>query len=214
MSSEQGSPTRAILYAFLANFGIAVTKTVRGRVHELRQHARRGDPLVRGLREPGAAVLRLKQAARPPTPEHPLGFGKLLLGFVVALMLFSIGGLFSIYEGWHKLHAPEPLHKAWVALGVLGMSILLETASLARLPARNRRLRGDRGFAYWLRNTQCRTRRRTRRGRRRLPPRARIRVRVAGRAHGRHALGRDRLDRDRRGADRRRRSWPAASAGC
>ena len=49
----------------------------------------------------------------------------------MALLLFSIGGLFSIYEGWHKLHEPEPLSKLWIALTVLGVAIVLETGSLA-----------------------------------------------------------------------------------
>ena len=52
-------------------------------------------------------------------------------------MLFSMGGLFSIYEGWHKLHAPEQLNQAWVALLVLGVSIVLEIVIDARLPARD-----------------------------------------------------------------------------
>jgi divalent metal cation (Fe/Co/Zn/Cd) transporter len=59
------------------------------------------------LRQPGAALHRLKQAQRPPDGTHPLGYGRLsyFWSFLVAILLFSLGGLFSIYEGWHKLHA-------------------------------------------------------------------------------------------------------------
>jgi divalent metal cation (Fe/Co/Zn/Cd) transporter len=52
--------------------------------------------------------LALKQAQKPPDAKHPLGYGKVTYfwSFIVALLLFSMGGLFSMYEGWHKLHAP------------------------------------------------------------------------------------------------------------
>ena len=53
--------------------------------------------------------LGLRQAQKPPDAKHPLGYGKVTYfwSFIVALLLFSMGGLFSIYEGWHKLHAPR-----------------------------------------------------------------------------------------------------------
>ena len=78
----------------------------------------------------------LKQATKPPTTEHPLGFGKVTYfwSFVVALMLFSMGGLFSIYEGWHKLREPGAANQAWIALVVLGIAIVLETPEPVGLP--------------------------------------------------------------------------------
>ena len=156
MSSESGSSTRAILYAFLANFGIAVTKTFAA------AWTNSGSMLAEAIHSYADCTNQvllffgLRQAARPPTPEHPLGFGKAsyFWSFVVALLLFSIGGLFSIYEGWHKLHAPEPLHQPWIALSVLGISVLLETASLVGCLREISRLRGERGFAYWLQHTR------------------------------------------------------------
>ncbi|MFO1406239.1 MAG: cation diffusion facilitator family transporter [Steroidobacteraceae bacterium] len=156
MSSEHGSSTRAILYAFLANFGIAVTKTFAA------VYTNSGSMLAEAIHSYADCTnqvllfVGLRQARRPPTPEHPLGFGKAsyFWSFVVALLLFSIGGLFSIYEGWHKLHAPEPLHKTWIALGVLGVAILLETASLVGCLREIARLRGSQEFTYWLRHTR------------------------------------------------------------
>ena len=156
MSSEQGSSARAILYAFLANFGIAVTKTAAA------VYTNSGSMLAEAIHSYADCTnqvllfLGLKQAAKPATPEHPLGFGKAgyFWSFIVALLLFSIGGLFSIYEGWHKLNAPEPLHKAWIALGVLGVAILLETASLLGCLREIARLRGDQSFKDWLRHTR------------------------------------------------------------
>lgn len=156
MSSEHGSSARAILYAFLANFGIAVTKTAAA------VYTNSGSMLAEAIHSYADCTnqvllfVGLKQAAKPATPEHPLGFGKAgyFWSFIVALLLFSIGGLFSIYEGWHKLHAPEPLHKAWIALGVLGIAILLETASLLGCLREIARLRGQQSFTDWLRHTR------------------------------------------------------------
>ena len=87
---------------------------------------------------------------------HPLGHGRLTYfwSFIVALLLFSAGGLFSIYEGWHKLHAPEALHQVWVALVVLGVSIVLETASLIGCLREIAKIRRGRSLAQWVRKTR------------------------------------------------------------
>lgn len=156
MSSEHASPAKAILYAFLANFGIAITKSAAA------AYTNSGSMLAEAIHSYADCAnqvllfLGLKQAAKPPTPEHPLGFGKesYFWSFVVALLLFSIGGLFSIYEGWHKLHHPEALNRAWVALSVLGVAILLETASLVGCLREISKLRGGRPFVDWLRHTR------------------------------------------------------------
>ncbi len=74
--------------------------------------------------------------------------------FIVALLLFSMGGLFSIYEGWHKLHEPEPLNRAWVALTVLGIAIVLETLSLLGCLNEIRKIRRGRPFLDWLKHTR------------------------------------------------------------
>jgi divalent metal cation (Fe/Co/Zn/Cd) transporter len=73
---------------------------------------------------------------------------------VVALLLFSMGGLFSIYEGWHKLSAHEELNKAWVAMLVLGVSIVLELGSLIGCLREIRKLRKGRTMRQWLRQTR------------------------------------------------------------
>ena len=98
----------------------------------------------------------LRQSVKPPDADHPLGYGKVsyFWSFVVALLLFSMGGLFSIYEGWHKLNHPEPLNQAWVALIVLGLSIGLETASTVGCLREIRKLRGDRGLLEWIKRTR------------------------------------------------------------
>ena len=73
-------------------------------------------------------LLGVRQSAKPPDESHPLGYGRDLYfwSFVVALLLFSGGGVFSIYEGIHKLLTPEPVEHVPLALGILTFSMFLE----------------------------------------------------------------------------------------
>jgi cation diffusion facilitator family transporter len=154
--SDHGSSLKAIFYAFLANLGIALAKLGAA----LYTHS--GSMLAEAIHsfaDCGNQVLLfigLKQAQKPPDAKHPLGYGRVTYfwSFVVALLLFSMGGLFSINEGWHKLHTGEPLNKAWVALLVLGVSVFLEFGSLMGCLREIKKLRGERSLAYWVRNTR------------------------------------------------------------
>ncbi len=154
--SEHGSSAKAILYAFLANLFIALTKTGAA----IYTHS--GSMLAEAIHsyaDTGNQVLLfigLKQAQRPADASHPLGYGKLsyFWSFIVAVLLFTMGGLFSIYEGWHKLHEPEPLNQEWLALVVLGVSIVLEMGSLLGCLREIAKLRGDQEFRYWLIRTR------------------------------------------------------------
>src|SRR5262245_2608198 len=154
--AEHGSSVKAILYAFLANLFIAITKSAAA------AYTHSGSMMAEAIHsyaDCGNQVLLyfgLKQAQRPPDALHPLGHGRLTYfwSFIVALLLFSAGGLFSIYEGWHKLHAPEALHQVWVALLVLGISIVLETGSLVGCLREITKLRGERTLTYWLKHTR------------------------------------------------------------
>jgi len=73
-------------------------------------------------------LLGIKQSARPPDDKHPLGYGRAMYfySFVVAMLLFSGGGVFSIYEGIHKMEHPEPVGDVRLALGILAFSLVLE----------------------------------------------------------------------------------------
>jgi cation diffusion facilitator family transporter len=156
MSSDHGSSAKAILYAFFANLGIAITKTGAA------LYTNSGSMVAEAIHSYADCAnqvllfLGLKQSEQAPTTEHPLGFGKLTYfwSFVVALLLFSMGGLFSIYEGWHKLHAPEPLNQLWIALVVLGVAIVLESASLTGCLNEIRKARRGRPFRDWLKHTR------------------------------------------------------------
>jgi cation diffusion facilitator family transporter len=154
--SDHGSSAKAILYAFVANLGIALAKLGAS------IYTNSGSMLAEAIHsfaDCGNQVLLfigLKQAQKPPDARHPLGYGKIsyFWSFVVALLLFSMGGLFSMYEGWHKLSAHEPLNKPWVALVVLGVSILLELVSLFGCLREIAKLRKGKSLWRWLKVTR------------------------------------------------------------
>src|SRR5215218_4122241 len=110
-----GDSTRAILFALGANLAIACAKGVAA--YFTGSSAMLAET-VHSLADCGNQLLLLfgmRQARRPATPDYPLGYGKEIYfwSFLVALMLFSVGGMFSLYEGWHKLHDPQPLKQWW-----------------------------------------------------------------------------------------------------
>jgi len=156
VSGSHNSTARAILYAFLANFGIAIAKswaawlTGSGSMlaEAIHSYADTGNQVL--------LYLGLKQSQRPPDSEHPLGYGMLsyFWSFIVALILFSLGGLFSIYEGVHKLNNPEELSQLWVAILVLVLAIFLEGASLLGCLREIKHIRGERPFREWLTHTR------------------------------------------------------------
>jgi cation diffusion facilitator family transporter len=154
--SDQSSSARAILYAFIANLGIALAKLAAA------LYTKSGSMLAESIHsfaDCGNQVLLyvgLTQSQRPADAQHPLGYGKLsyFWRFIVALLLFSMGGVFSIYEGWHKLHVHEPLNKPWIALLVLGGSILLESGSLAGCLREINKLRRGKSLRQWLVTTR------------------------------------------------------------
>ncbi len=101
-------------------------------------------------------LVGLKQAKKPPTPDYPLGFGKSIYfwSFIVALIMFSMGGLFSIYEGVHKLHSPEPLSSPWIAVGVLLFAIVAESVSLWGCLREINKVREHRNLIRWFRESR------------------------------------------------------------
>ena len=156
VGTSHDSTVRAILYAFIANFGIAIAKTWAALItgsgsmlaEAIHSYADTGNQVL--------LYLGLKQSQRPPDNEHPLGYGKLsyFWSFIVAILLFSMGGLFSIYEGYHKLLHPEPLSQVWIAIVVLVFAMLLEGGSLFGALREIGKVRGDRPFREWLKHTR------------------------------------------------------------
>ena len=151
-----GDSVRAILFALGANFAIAVAKGVAAfitgsgamlaeTVHSL---ADCGNQLL--------LLLGLRQARRPPSPEYPLGYGRAIYfwSFLVAVMLFSVGGMFSVYEGVHKLRHPEPLQQWWWAVGVLVFAIAAEAVSMRACLQEVEKARGSRTLWQWFRESR------------------------------------------------------------
>ena len=101
-------------------------------------------------------LLGVKQSGKAPTASHPLGYGRALYfwSFMVALFLFLGGGVFSIYEGLHKIEHPEPVELVWVGLGILLFSLALEGwATLSNIKEMNIRRAGT-PFLKYLRQTK------------------------------------------------------------
>jgi cation diffusion facilitator family transporter len=123
-----GGSNKAIVAALLANLGIAVTKFVAflltGSTSMLAES-------VHSLADTGNQALLIlgsRRAAREPTPAHPFGHGRerYFWAFMVAVILFSLGSLFAIYEAIHKIQHPEPIESPAIALGTLLIGIALE----------------------------------------------------------------------------------------
>ncbi len=101
-------------------------------------------------------LVGVRQARRPPDKKHPLGYGRSVYfwSFMVAMLLFSVGGMFSIYEGVHKYSEPEPVHNIMWGVGVLIFSICLEGyAAYSNVVEMNKR-RGSLGFFKYLKETK------------------------------------------------------------
>src|SRR3954462_5446276 len=154
MSTEGG--TRAVVAALLANTGIAVTKFI---AFALTQSSSMLAEAIHSVADSGNQLLLLlggRRAKRDATPEHPFGFGRerYIYGFIVAIVLFSVGGLFALYEAyhkWHEVHSGEAhLDTGWVRfvpLVVLVVAIVLEGFSFRTAIRETDKLRGR--SSYW-----------------------------------------------------------------
>jgi cation diffusion facilitator family transporter len=148
--------TRAIFFALGANAGIAVTKFAAAAYTGSGAMLAEAIHSVADTANQLLLLLGLKRAGVAASVEHPLGYHRVtyFYGMMVALLLFLVGGLFSIYEGWHRLHAGEPLHNPAVALGVLGIAIVLESISLWGAMREIRKVQAGRSFLRWFRETR------------------------------------------------------------
>lgn len=130
MSASGGS--KAIIAAFLANMGIAIAKFI---AWFLSGSASMLAEAIHSVADSGNQLLLLlggRKARKQADAEHPFGYGRerYVYAFVVAIILFSVGGLFSIYEGFDKLTHPHELENAWIPISVLIIAIVLESFSL------------------------------------------------------------------------------------
>ena len=153
---SQANSLKAVLLALGANFAIFLSKLVAA---ALTGSGAMMAEAIHSLADCGNQLLLLlgmRQARKPPSDEYPLGWGRALYfwSFVVALLLFAVGGLFSIYEGVHKLARPEPLRWPWLALGVLLFGIVMESISMRGCLQEVNRARGEQSLWRWFRETR------------------------------------------------------------
>jgi cation diffusion facilitator family transporter len=153
---QEGS-RRAVLTALLANLGIAVAKfgafAVTGATALLAE-------AIHSVADSGNEFLLAvggRRAQREPTAEHPFGFGRerYFFAFVVALVLFSLGSLFAIYEGVSKLAHPHQVESAGVGFAVLAVAFVLESVSLRTAARAANEVRGDAGWWQFIRTTKA-----------------------------------------------------------
>ncbi|MEO5833253.1 MAG: cation diffusion facilitator family transporter [Nakamurella sp.] len=155
MSTSGG--TKAIIAALIANLGIAVMKFVAflfsGSSSMLGES-------IHSLADSGNQVLLLvggKRSKRAPTPEHPFGYGRerFVYAFLVSIILFSLGGLFSLYEGIHKVQNPEPLTVPWLPIAVLIGAIILESYSFRTAIKEANLVRHGLGWVEFIRRAKA-----------------------------------------------------------
>jgi len=156
MSVEGG--TKAIVAALLANTGIAITKFVAfvltgssamlaESVHSLADSGNQGLLLLGG-----------KRSRREATPQHPFGYGRerYVYAFIVSIVLFTVGGLFALYEAWHKFQDPEPITEwRWVPIVVLVIAIALEGFSFRTAIVESNHVRGKRSWTSFIRTAKA-----------------------------------------------------------
>jgi cation diffusion facilitator family transporter len=153
---SHNSSVKSIVFALLANLGIAITKTVAAIITGSGAMLAESIHSFADCGNQGLLFLGLKDAKKAPTADHPLGYGKAIYfwSFIVALILFSMGGLFSIYEGVHKLHSEAELSNPVVAIVVLSLSILLEGASLLGCIGQVNKIRKNESLWRWVLNSR------------------------------------------------------------
>lgn len=154
MSTEGSS--RAIVAALLANVGIAATKFVAAAISGSASMLAEG---IHSVADSGNQVLLLvggRRSRKEATDTHPFGYGRqrYIYAFIVSIVLFSVGGLFSLYEGISKLNEPHELEAAWLPLTVLGVSIILESFSLRTALKESKIQRGSQSLVQFIRHAK------------------------------------------------------------
>lgn len=155
MSASGGS--KAIIAALVANLGIAVTKFAAWLFSGSASMLAEG---VHSLADSGNQLLLLlggKRARKAADAEHPFGYGRAryLYAFIVSIILFTVGGMFSVYEGVDKLQNPHELENVWLPIVVLLIAIALEGNSLRTAVKESKPLKGDRSWFQFIRTAKA-----------------------------------------------------------
>ena len=152
-----GESGAAILAAFLANVGIAIAKFVGFVITGSSALLAEAVHSVADAGNQGLLALGGKRAQRAPTTLHPFGYGRAryFWAFIVAVVLFSLGGLFSLYEGYHKVTDPHEVTSPAVAFGILGVAIVFEAYALRTAMKHARPLLRGRSWVQYIRTSRA-----------------------------------------------------------
>ena len=164
--STEGS-TKAVVAALLANTGIAVTKFLAFLLTGASSMLAEGIHSVADAGNQCLLLLGGRQARRRPTAEHPFGYGRerYIYAFLVSIVLFSVGGLFALYEAYHKGHELHVTHGhpedslldsrwAWVPIVVLLAAIVMESFSLRTAMRETAQVKGDATYLEFIRRAK------------------------------------------------------------
>jgi cation diffusion facilitator family transporter len=164
--STEGS-TKAVVAALLANTGIAVTKFLAFLLTGASSMLAEGIHSVADAGNQCLLLLGGRQARRRPTAEHPFGYGRerYIYAFLVSIVLFSVGGLFALYEAYHKGHELHVTHGhpedslldsrwAWVPIVVLLAAIVMESFSLRTAMRETAQVKGDATYLEFVRRAK------------------------------------------------------------
>ncbi|MCC8248785.1 cation diffusion facilitator family transporter [Saccharothrix luteola] len=151
-----GGGTKAIIAALVANAGIAVAKFVGFLITGSSSMLAESVHSVADTSNQGLLLLGQKTARRKATLNHPFGFGRdrYFYSFIVALMLFSLGSVFALYEGIHKLESHEELSSPIVAVIILVVAIGLETYSFRTAIVESKAIKGNATWWQFIRQSK------------------------------------------------------------
>ena len=154
MSTEGG--TKAVIAALMANSGIAVSKFVAFAITGSTSMLSEAIHSVADALNQVLLLIGGKRSKRVADDQYQFGYGRVryVYGFMVAIVLFMVGGIYSLYEGWHKWNHPEPVSNHWIAIGVLTIAIILESFSLRTAVQETNKVRGKRSFAKFVRDAR------------------------------------------------------------
>lgn len=147
---------RAIIAALLANIGIAITKFIAAAFSGSASMFAEG---IHSVADSGNQILLIiggKRAKRAATASHPFGYGRsrYIYAFMVSIVLFAVGGLFSIMEGLNKLQHPHELEMVWLPMVVLGAAIIMESFSLRTAVVESNKVRGNQSWVKFVRHAK------------------------------------------------------------
>ena len=153
---QEGS-RKAIIAAFFANLGIAIAKFVGFILTGSAGMLAEAGHSIADTGNQGLLMFGSKRGKRPADHAHPFGYGpeRYFWSFVVALVLFSMGGLFALYEGIQKLGNPHEIESAYIAYAILGISIVLETFSLTTAVREANHVRHGRSWWNFIRTSKA-----------------------------------------------------------